>query len=106
MKQIELYVPKTDNQGIPIPSRHWENLRADLLTRFGGFTVYTATGQWIDTKQIPSETHTDSNVVYRVLTKDSKLAVHDIKKVALNVKRVWRQKTVLYTVSDVDVTYV
>lgn len=101
MKQIELYVPKTDNDGLPIPVRSWEEVKSLLLHYFDGFTVYTATGQWISNS---SKVLTDSIVIYRILCQDDR--AYQIVSLAEFVKRHWRQESVLYTVADIDAHYV
>lgn len=101
MRQIELYVPIQDNQGKPIPECLWETLHDALLVMGGGFTRYQAHGSW---RNDPHNI-TESVTIYRVLT-DSQHALTDIQNTADFVKRCWQQESVLYTVQDVQATFV
>ena len=46
---VQILLPVYDNEGGSIPSEHYQQVRAQLLDRFGGLTAYTrapAEGRW------------------------------------------------------------
>lgn len=100
MRQIELYVPTADNQGKPIRGILWGLLHADLRRTFQDFTTYQAEGQWQDGPTV----YTDPIKVYRIVCKDDQVPA--IKSIARWVKTFWHQESVLYTIQDVQATFV
>lgn len=67
MHLIQLFLPKTDNQGANLPMQSFARVRATLVERFGGMTAYTrspARGIWIDEGAEPVD---DELVVYEVV---------------------------------------
>ena len=102
MRQIELYVPTQDNQGQPIPDRNWDQLHSALFTMGDGFTEYPAYGCWRDSTGRPIS---EDVFVYRMVT-DDPFAEANIRTIATFVKEHWRQESVLYTVQDVQATFI
>lgn len=101
MKQIELYVPSLDNDGIVIPERCWNWLHETLLWHFGGYTVYDAQGSWKSGTVLD-----DKNCIYRILIEEHPSMELRIKQIAEAVKHYWKQESVLYTISDIDAVFV
>jgi len=100
MRQIELYVPMQDNQGQNVPGRYWGNLEARLRGAFGGFTTYDGQGQWTDGRRI----YRDSIHIYRIVCQDDLTCL--IATIAHYVKEAWKQESVLYTVRDIQATFI
>lgn len=101
MRQIELYVPTQDNQGKPISSESWQELEWLMQQAFQGFTTYEAWGRWVDSDGLVA---TEPVRVHRIVCQDDQ--ADQIPAIAAWVKQAWRQESVLYTVQDVQVTFI
>jgi len=95
MYAIELYVPKYDNQGEPIPDGHWADLENQIRIAFNGYTRFEAVGHW---QGISEEIY-----LYRILSSGfSDNAKEAIVNIAGYVKKTWQQETVLWTASEIS----
>ena len=103
MKCIELYVPKWDNAGKAIAHDRWVTLEGTLRQRFDGFSTYTVAGQWTNDQ---GQTHLDRVVIYRIICLGTPEELKTIKTLADFIKGYWHQESVLYTVADIDATFV
>lgn len=103
MKQMEVYVPLTDNQGHKVSGANFQHIENLLVKMFGGFSCYDVAGQW----QYPDgRVQAEHCTVYRVVTKDDDYLLGAIKTLARIVKRMWQQESVLYTVTDLQAEFV
>lgn len=103
MKQIELYVPFTDES--TLSGGHWGWLQKTVLDFFGGYSAYSIDGQ----RRSPEtgQNIADQCQVYRIVTDLPDEQLKDcIKFIALGIRLWWTQETVLYIVSDVDAVFV
>ncbi len=66
MKEYDLYVPLTYNDGRPIESRKLVRLRNRLLREFGGLTFFPQSNEGFWT--VAGVTYRDEIVIYRVIT--------------------------------------
>ena len=95
MYAIELYVPKTDNEGLEIADGYWADLEDQIRVAFGGYTRFDAVGHW---QGISEEIY-----LYRVILTDEIVDELNyqavIKDIAAYIKDHWRQEIVLWTVT-------
>lgn len=96
MYAIELYVPKYDNQGEPIPDGHWADLENQIRIAFNGYTRFEAVGHW---QGISEEIY-----LYRIVANGTfqELDVLAVQEIARYVKTIWQQESVLYTVQPLE----
>lgn len=66
MNLVQLLLPLYDNRGARIPQQAFQQVRAELVERFGGLTVYRApaSGQWQEGER---DTVHDEVIVYEVM---------------------------------------
>lgn len=66
MKEYDLYLPLTDNDGRPFAARMFRSVQNELLSQFGGVTFFPQPneGLW----QTCGVTYHDEIVIYRVIT--------------------------------------
>jgi hypothetical protein len=65
VKEYDLFLPLTYNDGSPIESKRFQNLQEQLLAEFGGVTFFPQPneGLW----QLGEVVYKDEIVIYRVL---------------------------------------
>jgi len=110
VKQIELYVPICDNDGRRIEIEHWTWLRDTLVRHFNGFSKYLVDGFYRGQQR----DYAESCFIYRIVINDDcpdsrgeqDRLLNVVASVATWIKRYWKQESVLYTVSDVNATFV
>ncbi len=69
MKLIQILLPLYDNNHAPLPQRLFDEIRAELVERFGGITTFVrspATGLW---RPAPHHAVADEIVIYEVMVK-------------------------------------
>lgn len=66
MKEYDLYLPLTDNEGEPFAARMFRSVQNELLSQFDGVTYFPQPneGLW----QSGGVTYHDDIVIYRVIT--------------------------------------
>ena len=67
MHLVQLFLPRTDNTGAPLPKALFGRVRSELVERFGGLTAYLrapAKGVWRDDDE---EVVDDDLLVYEVV---------------------------------------
>jgi hypothetical protein len=72
VKEYDLYVPLTYNDGRPIEARKLVRLRNRLLRQFGGLTFFPQANQGFWT--VAGVTYRDAIVIYRVIAGDVRAA--------------------------------
>ncbi|MCH7726713.1 MAG: hypothetical protein IH991_09570 [Planctomycetes bacterium] len=100
MKEYELYVPLTHNDGRPVDPDQLIQLRDRLLERFGGVTFFPQRNDGFWT--FGGVTYRDEIVIYRVLTgrEDARDFFQELKEV---LKRDLEQEEILIVEKDADV---
>ena len=69
MKLIQILLPLYDNRQAALPQQLFDEVRAELVDRFGGITTYVrspATGLW---RTEPHRAVSDEIVIYEVMVK-------------------------------------
>lgn len=101
VKCIELYVPVRDNEGHEVSVKYWNYVDSALRQRFNGYSTYDVAGTWSNPA---GKVFRDLTRVYRIICNEDDAKEIDI--IAYVIRRAWRQESVLYTVADIDATFV
>lgn len=67
---VQLLLPLNDNRGTPIPKARFDEVKVQLVERFGGLTAYSqapASGLWKDGDEAGTEPVHDQIVVFEVM---------------------------------------
>ena len=93
MREYELYVPLLYNDGRPIEQEKLRQLKARLVSEFGGLTHFPQEneGLW----KVGSFTFRDKIVIFRVLSIDLVKADQFFRRLKLEMKADWQQEDVL-----------
>jgi hypothetical protein len=101
MYLVEIFLPLTDNEGLPFPPDQHEGVERALADRFGGVTAYPrapASGLW---KVSPTKSQQDDLVVYEVMTKE--LDASWWSDYRQHLERVFRQEKLLIRAQQIEV---
>ena len=92
MKEYELYIPLSYNDGSPIEGRKLLRLRERLLEEFGGLTFFAQPnkGFW----RFGGVTYRDEIVIYRIVT-GKRSARRFLVKLKEELKRDFKQEEIL-----------
>lgn len=93
MKEFDLFVPLTFNDGEPIPASLFQSLQRRLLSRFGGLTFFPQPnrGFW----KMGDVTYRDEIVVYRVISANAVASRQYLAKLKKWMLREFRQEEIL-----------
>ena len=99
MREYELYIPLTYNDGSPVEPERLQQLRASLVEHFGGLTHFHQEneGLW----KVGGTTFRDQIVILRVLAENAEDAEKFLAGLARDIQREWRQNDVLIVARDV-----
>jgi hypothetical protein len=100
VKEYDLYLPLTYNDGSPIEPRLIERIGKKLLTQFGGVTFFPQPneGQW----QMGSVTFRDQIVIFRVLSANVRKARRFFTTLKQELKTELEQEEILIVERDVE----
>ena len=100
MKEYDLYLPLTDNDGQPFGARMFRSVQNELLSQFGGVTFFPQPneGLW----QMGGVTYHDEIVVYRVITQHAAKARRFFRSYKAKLKSDFDQLEVLIVERDVE----
>lgn len=101
MKEYELFVPLTHNDGSPVDPQILVELRERLLERFGGLTFFPQRNEGFWT--FGGVTYRDEIVVYRVLTAHTRSARKFFRNLKEKLKRDLDQEEILIVEKDAEV---
>ena len=98
MKEFEIYIPLTYNDGSPIEDRKIERIGKRLLTYFDGMTFFPQRneGYW----KMGHVTFRDRIVIFRVLDARVRLSRRFLKKLKQDLKQYLRQEEILIVEKD------
>lgn len=101
VKEYEIYVPLTYNDGSPIEPTKLVRLRERLLKQFGGLTFFPQRneGLW----SVGGVTYRDEMVIYRVLTSKVRTARQFFTQLKADLKRDLKQEEILIVEKDAEV---
>jgi hypothetical protein len=100
VKEYELYVPLTHNDGTPVDPKVLVQLRERLLAEFGGLTFFPQPNDGFWT--FGGVTYRDEIVVYRVLSDRVRVARRFFREFKEELKRKLKQKEILIVEKDAD----
>jgi hypothetical protein len=100
VKEYDLYIPLSYNDGTPIEPRKLVRLRNRLLRQFGGLTFFPQRneGFWI----VAGVTYRDAIVIYRVIAGDVPAARRFLRKLKEDLKRDLDQEEILIVEKEAD----
>lgn len=100
MKEYDLFLPLTYNDGTLIESRIFTSLRLRLVEHFGGVTFFPQPneGYW----RAGDVTYRDDIVIFRVVTSRAAQARRFFRELKQELKRRLRQEEILIIERDVD----
>jgi hypothetical protein len=100
VKEYDLYVPLTYNDGTPIEANKIERIGQRLLEQFGGVTFFPQPneGLW----RMGSVTFRDQIVIFRAISANSRDARRFFKKLKLDLKVELVQEEILVVERDVE----
>ena len=100
MKEYELYIPVTYNDGSPVEDSKFEEIGELLLEHFGGVTFLPAKneGRW----RMGRVVYHDKIVIYRVLADDAKKARKFFKRLKTSLKSDLQQEEILIVEKDAN----
>ena len=101
MKEYEVYVPLTHNDGSPADPNILVRLRERLLEQFGGLTFFPQRNEGFWT--FGGVTYRDEIVVYRILTSQARTARKFFRGLKEELKRDLEQEEILIVEKDADV---
>jgi hypothetical protein len=100
VKEYDLYVPLTYNDGSPIDGKTIERIGQRLLERFGGVTFFPQPneGLW----RMGPVTFRDQIVIFRVLSANVREARRFFRALKLELKKELEQEEILVVEKDVE----
>lgn len=101
MKEYEVYVPLTHNDGAPVDPEILVRLRERLLEQFGGLTFFPQRNEGLWT--FGGITYRDEIVIYRILTQQQRIARKFFRELKEQLKRDLDQEEILIVEKDADV---
>jgi hypothetical protein len=101
VKEYELYVPLTHNDGTPVDPDKLVKLRDRLLEQFGGLTFFPQRNDGFWT--FGGVTYRDEIVIYRILTGQHRMARKFFRELKEELKRDLNQEEILIVEKDADV---
>jgi hypothetical protein len=93
VKEYEIYIPLTHNDGAPVAPEKLVQLRDLLLKQFGGVTFFPQRNEGFWT--FGGVTYRDEIVIYRVLTNRTRAARKFFREVKEQLKRELEQEEIL-----------
>jgi hypothetical protein len=100
VKEYDLYVPLTYNDGTAIEARKLVRLRNRLLRQFGGLTFFPQSNQGFWT--VAGVTYQDAIVIYRVITGDVRRARRFLRDLKDELKRDLDQEEILIVEKEAE----
>ncbi len=100
MKEYDLYVPLTDNDGTPFEAQTIERIGRRLLKQFGGVTFFPQPneGLW----RMGPVTFRDQIVIFRVLSPNVRDARRFFRALKRDLKTELEQEEILVVEKDVE----
>ena len=101
MKKATFIIPKQDNEGNKFPKTTVLEIQRDILELYGGYTVRSVEGGWMDEA---GKVYQEHNWEYTVVLEDSELEalVDWLEK----MKVILRQEAMFLEVSDTKVQFI
>jgi hypothetical protein len=100
VKEYDLYIPLTYNDGTPIERIKLVRLRNRLLRQFGGLTFFPQRNEGFWT--VAGVTYQDAIVIYRVIAGDVRAARRFLRRLKEQLKGELDQEEILIVEKDAD----
>jgi hypothetical protein len=100
VKEYDLYLPLTYNDGNPIEAKKFQAVQQELLDEFGGVTYFPQPneGLW----RMGNVVYRDAIVVYRVLAEKRRKARRFFTRLKDRLKKSFQQEEILIVERDVE----
>lgn len=100
MKEYDIFVPLSYNNGTAIEGRKFQQLQQSLLDEFGGVTYFPQANQgyW----KLGDVIYRDEIVIYRVLSSDARRSKRFLRSLKESLKAELGQEEILIVERDVD----
>jgi len=100
VKEYEIYVPLTHNDGSPVDAERLVQLRERLLEQFGGLTFFPQRNEGFWT--FGGVTYRDEIIIYRILTGETRKARTFFRAIKEELKRDLHQEEILIVEKEAD----
>ena len=100
MKEYDIYIPLTYNDGEPIEARKMLRIRERLLAQFGGLTYFPQENEGFWT--FGGVTYRDAIVIYRVFATRATTARRFLLKLKEELKKELEQEEILIVEKEAD----
>jgi hypothetical protein len=101
VREYEIYVPLTHNDGSPVDPERLVQLRERLLEQFGGLTFFPQRNEGFWT--FGGVTYRDEIVIYRILTGETQKARRFFRAIKEDLKRELNQEEILIVEKEADI---
>jgi hypothetical protein len=100
VKEYDLYLPLTYNDGAPIEAKKFQDVQRRLLDEFGGVTYFPQPneGLW----RMGNVVYRDTIVIYRVLAEKRRKARRFLSRLKDRLKTSFQQEEILIVERDVQ----
>jgi len=100
VKEFDIFVPLSYNDGSPVGAKKLRDLRVRLLEYFNGVTFFPQPneGYW----RVGDVTYLDAIVIYRVVTDKVRPARQFLKQLKEEMKHIFQQKDIFIVERDVN----
>lgn len=100
MKEYDIFVPLSYNNGTAIEGHKFQQLQQSLLDEFGGVTYFPQANQgyW----KLGDVIYRDEIVIYRVLSSDARRSKRFLRSLKESLKAELGQEEILIVERDVD----
>jgi hypothetical protein len=99
VKEYDIFIPLTYNDGSPIEPRKFRDLQIRLLRKFDGLTFFPQPNEGFWT--MANVTYRDEIVIYRVLSSRVRAARLFLSKLKNDLKRELKQEEILIIERDI-----
>jgi hypothetical protein len=101
VKEYDIFVPLTYNDGSPVEPRKFQALQQKLVDQFGGLTFFPQPNEGFWT--MGDVTYRDEIVIYRVLSRKVRSARKFLSQLKKELKRSFRQEEILIVERKIEV---
>jgi hypothetical protein len=100
VKEYDVFIPLTYNDGSPIEAKKFQNIHRRLLEFFGGLTYFPQPneGFW----RMGDVTYRDEIVIYRVLSAKARTARRFLSRLKEELKKDLKQEEILIVERNVE----
>jgi hypothetical protein len=100
VKEFDIFIPLKHNDGTPIESRRFRDLKIRLLEYFNGLTFFPQANE--GTWRMGDVTYEDEVVIYRVVASNARDARRFLRQLKEELKIALNQEEIFIVERDVD----